>query len=458
MCEPRDKKNLKTEDLEREKLRNEVKEGRFWFLKEFAPYITILVTAAGLTFTWAHQESADRAQRESETQQIQLERERLEGERAADREQAKHLEEQIQETRRESDANRKQSEDKQAEERFEQAIGQLGSALPMQRVGAVYTMGEFSRIPRFEDRAASSLATSLEIETDPSTEEALFRAFEVATPADIESLTRANIKAQVQLARSFGRYVGIEMGHKFPGDLEKIPSTEVAKQHQDYERRMIIDDPVRTVAYHRRPVEEIVSHEFIRDAYWIQSFPDTMRDIFDGEKDSEWDSPAKDYQAAKRESLEGIRHSVRYLELTSTIMEDLLHKNSGHLKGWKLRGVYFVVADFRNLDLRGIDFSHSRLQMADLRGSDLSGANCEGTDFDGVNFSGAKLINARLKSANLDGIQPFPFDSPKGHGHTFISPMSPEERRFDHADFSGSDWREATLISPALRDYLERRY
>jgi len=444
--------------LEREKLHNEVKEGRYWFLKAFAPYITILITVAGLLFTWAHQESADRALRESETQQRQLERERLEGERSTDREQARHLEEQIQETRRESDANRQQSEAQQEEARFEQAIGQLGSSFPMQRVGAAYTIGEFSKNPKFEKRAASSLAASLEVETDPSTEEALFKAFEPATPASIESLAKANIKAQVLLARSYGRYVGIEMGHKFPGDLEQIPSAETAKQHSDYERQMIISDPVKAVDYHRRPVEEIVSHEFIRDAFWIQSFPDTMREIFDSEKNSEWNFPARDYPSAKQASLEGIRHAVRYLELTSTILESMLHSNSGKLKGWKLHGVYFVVADFRNLDFRGIDLSDSHLEMADLRAANLSGANCEGTDFDGVNFSRSKLINVRLRGANLAGIQPFAFDSARGHEHTFVSPVSPEEWRFERADFSGSTWREAKVISPALRKYLEKRY
>src|ERR1035437_1050569 len=446
------------DQLEFQKLEYEIREASSWRWKTFAPYFSILVMVIGLMITWTHQQDADRLQRDSELHQRQIESSRLENERMADREQALHFQEQLQEARREADGTREQTEHHQLQERFQVAVAQLGSTQTMQRVAAVYAVGEFSKSPEFEERAASALAASLEVETDPSTEQALVKAFEVSSPVIIASLVRANIEAQAQFARSFGRYVGIEMARKFPGEIDEWPSPEKDKAHSDYERMAIIGDPVQAVYYHRRPVEEVVSHEFIRDAFWIQSFPDTMSELFHSEENWEWHSPAKDYQSAKQNALEGIRHSVRYLELTSTILEHLLHMNSGHVSNWKLNGVYFVVADLRKLDMRGIDLSGSYLQMADLRGADLSNSRCLNTDFDGVNFSEAKLVRTKLAGAILKSDQPFPSDGPHGPNHTLVSPVSPEDPRFRDADFTSATWRQAKVISAPFRAYLQAHF
>lgn len=444
--------------LERQKLEYETREARFWHLKTFAPYFTIFVAAIGLMITWTHQHDADRLQRDSELHQRQIESTRLENERMADREQALHFQEQLQEAHREADAAREQTEHHQLQEGFQEAVAQLGSTQTMQRVAAVYAVGEFTKSPEFEERAASALAASLEVETDPSTEQALVKAFEVSSPVLIASLVRANIEAQAQLARSFGRYVGIEMARKFPGEIDEWPSPEKDKAHSDYEHLMIIGDPVQAVYYHRRPVEEVVSHEFIRDAFWIQSFPDTMSELFHSEENWEWHSPARDYQSAKQNALEGIRHSVRYLELTSTIIEHLMRMNSGYVSNWKLNGVYFVVADLRKLDLHGINLSGSHLQMADLRGADLSNSRCLNTDFDGVNFSEAKLVRTKLEGAILKSDQPFPSEGPRGPNHTLVSPSSPENPRFQGADFTSATWRQAKSISAPFRAYLQAHF
>jgi hypothetical protein len=436
-------------DLQRKKLELEVKEQKRWYLKTLAPYVTTIVAVAGLALTYIHERNASRAQHEQELSRISTER-------AADKAQAERFIEQITENRREADTSREQIERHHREELFAQSLGQLGSLVPMQRVAAIDALSEFSRDREFRERATASLATLLEQETDPSTEEALYKAFDIAIPSDLDALVRANVQAQISLARSYGRYVGIEMGRKFPGSLGSpvIPTKDV----KDYERSVIIGDPVATVYYHRRPLEEIVSHEFIRDAFWLQSFPDTQREIFNTEKNGAWASPPKDFDSAKQAALTDIRHATRYLEITSSILENVLRTNSGKVQGWNLSGTYFVVADFRHLDLRGIVLSKAHLEMADLRGANLSNAVCIGTNFDGANFSGAKLVWTNLTDANLDLVQPFPLDTARGYVHTYVSPDTKEDLRFRNADFAHSSWNKAGSISPTLRSYLTKSY
>lgn len=437
--------------LQRKKLKFEIREKRFWFLTAFAPYITILVTATGLLGTFWYERDATR-------HQYELEQNRNFKEREADKAQAERFFVQLQENRREADESRQQSERHHQEELFDNAVGQLGSIVPMERVAAIDALSEFSQDPEFRDRAVSSLAALLEADTDPSTEAALYKAFDLANGSDLNGLVRANIQAQVLLARSYGRYVGIEMGRKFPGALDEYPSSDHEKEQSDYERQMIINKPVPAVYYHRRPVEEFVSHEFIRDGYWLQNFPDTQREIFNGEKYAAWGNPPKDFTSEQELALSGIRHGARYLELTSSIIEKLLRQHTARVSGWDLTGVYFVVPDLRGLDLHGIILSKAHLEMADLRGTNLTDATCIGTNFDGANFSGAKLISVNLNDANLDQIQPFPIDTPRGYNHTFTSPNSPEELRFKGANFKNSSWRNARSISNGLRVYLNTNF
>jgi hypothetical protein len=435
--------------LQRKKLELEVKEQKRWYLKTLAPYVTTIVAVFGLLATYVHERDASRTQREQELNRISTER-------AADKAQAERFIEQISESRREADNSRDQIERHHREELFAQSLGQLGSTIPMQRVASIDALSEFSRDTEFRERATASLAILLEQETDPSTEEALYKAFNIASPSNLNALVRANVQAQILLARSYGRYVGIEMGRKFPGSLgsPSIPTKEVT----DYERSMIIGEPVASVYYHRRPLEEIVSHEFIRDAFWLQSFPDTQREIFNTEKNGAWASPPKDYELAKQSSLTDIRHSARYLELTSSILENVLRTNSGRVQGWNLEGTYLVVADLRYLDLHGILISKAHLEMADLRSANFSNAICIGTDFDGANFSGAKMAWSNLTGANLDDVQPFPLDTARGYVHTYVSPDAKEDLRFRNADFAHSSWAKAQSISPNLRSYLTKSY
>jgi hypothetical protein len=441
-----------TASLRRRELELKLREQKFWYIKAVAPYIAIFVTVIGLVFTYIHERDADRRQHE-------LEQNRASRERETDKAEAGRFFAQLQESRREADTSHEQSERHHQEELFERAVSQLGSNVPMERVAAIYALSEFSRNIQFRDRATTSMATLLEEDTDPSTENALYKAFDLASASDIDGLARANIQAQVLLARAYGRYVGIEMGHKFPGALENYPSPDAQKEQSEYERQVVIGEPVSSVYYHRRPVEEIVSHEFIRDGFWLQSFPDTQREIFNGEKNAAWTIPPTDYSSGREAALTDIRHATRYLELTSSILESILRKKSGRVTGWDLTSVYFVVADFRRVDLHGIILSKAHLEMADLRGANLSYATCVGTDFDGANFSGAKLVHANLNQADLNQIQPFPIDTPTGHTHTYILlNTNMEELRYKDADFKDSSWRKAHSISAGLQLYLNKNF
>lgn len=416
-----------------------------------APYITALITVMGLLFTYVHERDAERKRAESE-------RVKVAEERAGDKTQAERFVNQLQQNEGIARRSREQTEKNHQEELFVQAVAQLGVDAPMQRVSAVYALSVFAEKKAYRKPAVAALAALLERDTDPATDEALYKAFDSTGADGLQALVTSNREAQNGLARSYGAYVGLEMGHKFPNALDSYPDASKEKEYKDFERQTIIGDPVTTVYYHHRPLEDVLAHDFIRDAFWLQSFPDTQREVFNGAKNGAWKYPPIDFVAARAKSLENLTDAVRYLELTSSILESLLRKHSGKVNGWVLDGVYLVVADLRDLDLHGISLEQADLEMADLRNANLSSARCVGTNFDGSNFSDARLVGTNLRNADLNQIQPFPTDSPHGRVFTYTAPTTSEELRFTRANFSHASWRQAKSISPSMRRYLEGKF
>lgn len=437
--------------LQQQKLKLEIKEQRHWLIKMLAPYVAAVVTIIGLLLTYVHERNAERNQADAE-------RSRLVNERAADQAQADRFVKQLQQNEEIARHSREQIEKDHQEELFVQAISQLGATAPMQRVAAVYAISEFAEQKHFRRSAVAALAALLKHDTDPSTDEALYKAFDSAGTDGLQALVTANRAAQNVLARSYGAYVGLELGHKFPNALDSYPDSTQEKAYKEFERQIVIGDPVATVYYHHRPLEDVLSHDFIRDAFWLQSFPETQQEVFNGAKNGAWKYPPKDYGSARKEALDGLTDSARYLELTSSILEKLLREHSGRVAGWALDGVYLVVSDLRGLDLHGIRLEHSDLEMADLRNANLSNAVCRGTNFDGSNFSHAHLVGTVLVGANLNQVQPFPIDTPHGRTFTYTAPGTSEDLRFNQADFTRSSWRQASSISGPLRRYLEARF
>jgi hypothetical protein len=265
----------------------------------------------------------------------------------------------------------------------------------------------------------------------------------------------SNKRAQVRLARALGRIVGLDLRKVLTSGPPENGMPENEKKVSEIEFNTI-GETVARIAYSRWPLEEVKRPNFIRGGFWLQFFPDTNRQTFDNEKFDAWTYPPDDLDHSRRAAMDEVVASVRFLAITSFVLEELVKSNSGKIYGWNLQRVYFVVPDFRHSDLRGIDLSYAQLPMADFRFADLSGANCTGANLDSANFAHGKFERINFRGANLDMVRPVPVDSPQGYVHSYIGTPSGggEFQRLEGANFAGSSWRNAAAISPGLKAFL----
>ena len=434
--------------LQEAKLRLELREQRFWWLKVLAPYVAALVAVAGILGTYIHEKNAERSQRAADGARL------LQGQRNEDEQQQRFI---AQLRQNETDAllSRSQNERHHQEELFTQAVTQLGSRDPMQQVAAIHAVSTFAERPEFQTTGMAALATLLNQENDPAIEEAVYGAFDQAGRVARDALVQANLRAQDVLARAYGNYVGLEFAKAYPGQVETMLYAAKERETKEFERQIIIGDPVAASYYSRSPIEELRPHDFIRNAYWLQNFPETQMEAFQTAKNGSWKYPPNDVNKAIRKALDVLAEATNHLELTSAILEKLVTEHSGRVSGWNLTGVYFVVPDFRHKDLRGLILQSSHLRMADLRNANLTSSNCANADFNGANLAFSSFRKTNLEGADLGLTEPFPVDRGPNRTYTFTAPGTPESLRFEAADFRGSSWVKAKEISGPLRRYLE---
>ena len=116
------------------------------------------------------------------------------------------------------------------------------------------------------------------------------------------------------------------------------------------------------------------------------------------------------------------------------------HLSKADLRGAYLSGAYLSEADLRGADLRGAHLTGAHLSKADLSTAQLIAANLTGADLTGADLTGAYLDQADLRGAYLTG------------AHLIGADLSVVD--FTNADLSEADFSEADLNWTKLENVL----